>query len=123
MSAILNSKCHRDRESKVPGKGNNIFADISTTRVREHFLTLFESATVKIERIVSHVHRSPRGFWYDQTDDEWVMVLLGHATLEFKSGELIRMKRGDHCLIPSHVKHRVSRTGPKTIWLAVHIKP
>ena len=108
---------------KVPGQGKNIFADIPKAHAREHFLTLFESATVKIERIISHVHSSPPGFWYDQSDDEWVLVLRGHAILEFESGESIRMKRGDHFLIPSHIKHRVNRTGPETIWLAVHIKP
>jgi len=82
----------------------------------------FENAAVKIERIVSQSHKSPPGFWYDQPQDEWVIVLRGHAVLEFEGGELIEMKQGDHLAIARHVKHRVSQTGPETIWLAVHIE-
>jgi quercetin dioxygenase-like cupin family protein len=32
------------------------------------------------------------------------------------------MKEGDYVTIPRHVKHRVQRTDPKTIWLAVHVR-
>lgn len=101
----------------------NIFADLPESIGEEQFVTLFENKLVRIERIVSHSHSSPTGFWYDQSEREWVIVLRGHATLEFEGGELIEMKEGDHLTIPSHVKHRVNQTGPDTIWLAVHIKP
>jgi cupin 2 domain-containing protein len=50
------------------------------------------------------------------------MVLRGAATLEFADGELIDMKEGDYLAIPRHVKHRVRRTSPETIWLALHMK-
>lgn len=100
----------------------NIFADIPKSIGHEHFLTLFENEAVKIERIVSQSHGSPAGFWYDQAEDEWVIVLRGRATLEFEGGELIQMKEGDCLVIPRHVKHRVNQTGPNTIWLTVHIK-
>lgn len=106
----------------MTGHVKNIFADIPQGRAEETFLTLFENEAVKIQRIVSHAHSSPPGFWYDQTGDEWVIVLRGHATLEFEDGKLIRMNAGDHFLIPSRAKHRVNRTGPATIWLAVHIE-
>jgi cupin 2 domain-containing protein len=101
---------------------DNVFAGPSARADKEHFLTLFENRSVKIERIVSHSHSSPPGFWYDQAEDEWVIVLRGHATLEFTSGELVTMKEGDHVLIPSRSKHRIVQTGPETIWLAVHAK-
>lgn len=100
----------------------NIFAGAPVSPGQERFLTLFENAAVKIERIVSQSHKSPPGFWYDQPQDEWVIVLRGHAVLEFEGGELIEMKQGDHLAIARHVKHRVSQTGPETIWLAVHIE-
>jgi cupin 2 domain-containing protein len=100
----------------------NIFADIPNGVGQEQFLTLFENEAVKIERILSQSHKSPPGFWYDQPQDEWVIVLRGHAVLEFEGGELIEMKQGDHLAIARHVKHRVSQTGPETIWLAVHIE-
>jgi cupin 2 domain-containing protein len=100
----------------------NIFADVSGSVGREEFLTLFQTAAVKIERIFSSSHSSPPGFWYDQPQDEWVILLRGHAVLEFEGGELIEMKQGDHLAIARYVKHRVSQTGPETIWLAVHIE-
>jgi cupin 2 domain-containing protein len=100
----------------------NIFAGIPNGVGQEQFLTLFENEAVKIERIVSQSHKSPPGFWYDQPQDEWVIVLRGHAVLEFEGGELIEMKQGDHLAIARHLKHRVSQTGPETIWLAVHIE-
>ena len=105
----------------VPGV-ENIFSDLPESSGQEHLLSLFENETVRIERIVSQSHSSPTGFWYDQPEDEWVIVLRGHATLEFEGGKSVEMKEGNHLIIASHIKHRVSRTGPDTIWLAVHVK-
>jgi len=99
-----------------------IFANLSPEAVEESFLTLFENNRLKVERIVSHAHSSPPGFWYDQDDDEWVLVLRGSATLEFCGGELLELNCGDYLTIPSHVKHRVARTSAETIWLAIHGK-
>ena len=101
---------------------SNIFAGVSESDARETCAKLFDNSSVKIERIVSHFHASPEGFWYDQVDDEWVMVLKGEATLEFAGGEFIDMKDGDYLLIPRGVKHRVARTGAVTFWLAIHVK-
>lgn len=103
-------------------KLKNIFANLSQAKSSEEFLTLFENANVKIERIVSNASRSPAGFWYDQDDDEWVIVLRGTATLEFFDGEQVELNGGDHLTIARHVKHRVARTDPETIWLAVHVR-
>lgn len=100
----------------------NLFANLPSAKVGEEFLTLFENTNVKIERIVSHAAPSPAGFWYDQEEDEWVVVLRGSATLEFAGGGLIEMGEGDYLTIPRHVKHRVARTSEETIWLAVHAK-
>ena len=100
----------------------NIFARVPQNSAEEEFVTLFENSSLKIERIVSHSHASPEGFWYDQTEDEWVIILRGEANLEFASGEQVEMGEGDYLTIPRHVKHRVRRTGPDTIWLAVHLK-
>lgn len=100
----------------------NIFVDHDQANDGENFLTLFENRSVKIEKIVSHSHSSPAGFWYDQGEDEWVIVLRGTAALEFTGGEIVEMTEGDYVIIPRSVRHRVARTGKDTVWLAVHLK-
>lgn len=101
---------------------DNLFANLPELFGSEQALSLFESPFVKIQRIVSESYSSAPGFWYDQDEDEWVIVVRGEATLEFEGGELVRMQEGDYVTIPRHVKHRVQQTGPETIWLAVRIR-
>ena len=84
------------------------------------------SPDVRIERIVSQGHCSADGFWYDQDENEWVMVVQGHATLEYEeTGHVVEMKAGDWVDIPAHCRHRVAWTDPDqpTIWLAVFYRP
>ena len=83
---------------------------------------LAEGGQTRIERIISDAHASPEGFWYDQDEDEWVLILKGSAGLRFEeSEETIVLNPGDWIDIPAHVKHRVEWTEPeqKTVWLAV----
>jgi cupin 2 domain-containing protein len=98
----------------------NLFTEDSSRSHGEDFLTLFHNGSVRVERIVSRAHASPPGFWYDQEDDEWVIVLRGSATIEFEEGQLVEMNAGDYLTIAAHVRHRVARTDNETIWLAVH---
>ena len=100
----------------------NLFAKLASAQSGESFLTLFDNANVRIERIVSHAHASPAGFWYDQDEDEWLAVLRGAATLEFAGGEQVDLNAGDFLTIARHVQHRVARTSEETIWLAVHLR-
>ena len=100
----------------------NIFADLSNPADHEGFLRLFENSSAKIERIVSHSHSSPPGFWFDQEWNEWVIVLRGSAALEFENGERAELLEGDYLMIGGHVKHRVASTSAETVWLAVHVK-
>jgi cupin 2 domain-containing protein len=44
----------------------NLLADLPTHLPQEHIDELVASPNVRIERIVSHGHASPDGFWYDQ---------------------------------------------------------
>lgn len=99
----------------------NLFADLPASLPEELVTVLSENAGVRIERIVSTGHASPEGFWYNQDEHEWVVVLKGKATLAFEDGETLRMLPGDHILIPAHRRHRVEWTSPDepTIWLAV----
>jgi cupin 2 domain-containing protein len=48
----------------------NLFAEPPRHSPDELFTTLLEAANVRIERIVSHGHASPEGFWYDQDQHE-----------------------------------------------------
>jgi cupin 2 domain-containing protein len=101
----------------------NLF-DIPTDLDSEQITTLLASRHVRIERIVSRGHASPPGFWYDQPDSEWVVVLAGSAAVRFEGEPAPReLKRGDHLRIPAHSRHRVEWTAPNepTIWLAVHL--
>lgn len=48
---------------------------------------LMETSSLRIERIVSHGHASPDGFWYDQADHEWVLMLQGRTRLRFEDSD------------------------------------
>ncbi len=99
----------------------NLFQNISQNLSEEFFETIAESDNVRIERIVSDGHTSPPGFWYDQDQNEFVIVLKGNAVLEFEDGTTQKMSEGDYQIIPAHKKHRVSYTDTngKTLWLVV----
>ncbi|RBP41195.1 cupin 2 domain-containing protein [Roseimicrobium gellanilyticum] len=88
----------------------------------ELFHTLLESPYVKLEHIISHGQASPPDFWYDQDEDEWVLLLRGEATLEFADGGMVRLTAGDHLTVPKRVRHRVHRTSEDAIWLALFLK-
>ena len=101
----------------------NFFADIPDQLKEELIETILQTSNFRIERIVSRGHCSPDGFWYDQSDNEWVILLKGGATLRFENqSQLIKMKPGDYLHIEKHVRHRVEWTDPEqeTIWLAIH---
>jgi cupin 2 domain-containing protein len=99
----------------------NLFTDIPLELPEEFFTTLFQSGNLRIERIVSQGHTSPEGFWYDQDQNEWVLVLQGSARLRLES-EVLEMQSGDFVNIPAHQKHRVEWTTPdqRTVWLAIY---
>ncbi len=102
---------------------SNLFADLPRRLPDELFTTLLEAANVRIQRIVSHGHASPAGFWYDQDEHEFVVLLQGEARLRFEGEkQSVEMKPGDHLNIQAHQRHRVEWTTPDepTIWLAVH---
>jgi cupin 2 domain-containing protein len=104
-------------------KAFNLFAQLPEKVSEECFQELVRSEGVKIERIVSHGHASPPGFWYDQELNEWVVLLKGSAGLAFEDGvDILVLRPGDAIHIRAHEKHRVEWTDPDgpTIWLAVH---
>ena len=102
-------------------KVDNIFRATAGAIGSEEFLTLLKTEAVKIQRIVSRASTTPENEWYGQAYTEWVLVLRGHAVLEYEGGERIELKEGDYLAIPPHARHRVDQTGPETIWLVVHL--
>jgi cupin 2 domain-containing protein len=113
----------------TPGPGEsaavfgNLLADVPEQLAQEQITTLLAAGALRIERIVSRGQASPPGFWYDQPQAEWVIMLAGRAELRFEhDAARRRMERGDWVHIPAHRRHRVEWTDPTqtTIWLAVH---
>jgi cupin 2 domain-containing protein len=100
----------------------NIFAVGRPAEGAEEFAILYDDSALRIESIVSRSHQSPDGLWYDQDEDEWVLVVRGSAVLEFDGGELVQMSEGDYLLIPRRLRHRIQQTSEETVWLAVHLK-
>eukprot|EP01096_Ripella_sp_DP13-Kostka_P004094 TRINITY_DN16145_c0_g1_i1.p1 TRINITY_DN16145_c0_g1~~TRINITY_DN16145_c0_g1_i1.p1 ORF type:complete len:152 (+),score=44.62 TRINITY_DN16145_c0_g1_i1:8-463(+) len=140
----------RASETRRKVARGNLFAAVPDHLLDEVFSSLLEMQTEKggkvlIERIVSRQHSSPEGFWYDQKQTEWVMVVRGSAILEIqhdagvlgknpeeeveegqeKEIEKIDLGPGDYVHIPPHLPHRVSATDAlsDTIWLAIHVFP
>ena len=106
-------------------ESGNLFAGIPDTLATEQLTTLLARPNLRIERIVSRGHASPPGFWYDQPQAEWVIVLAGSAAIAFDGEASPRtLRRGDHLHIPAHARHRVVWTDANepTVWLAVHYR-
>lgn len=99
----------------------NIFDQVNKKTETEEIIDLLKNDNIRIERIISTGQSSPDNFWYEQTENEWVIVLNGCATLEFPENELIDLNAGDYVFIPSGLKHRINSTSSTeaTIWLAV----
>ncbi len=102
----------------------NIFSSIPETISEEVFDTLLKHECIRIERIISKGQTSPDEGWYDQKENEWVIVLDGCGIVFFEDGREIKLCKGDFLNIMAHEKHRVKWTDPDriTIWLAVFYK-
>jgi cupin 2 domain-containing protein len=103
-------------------KMGNIFQNLAANLEEEEFTKLAGSMSTKIERIVSTGHHSPEGYWYDQEDNEWVLVLQGRGVIEYENGRVIELNVGDYLNIPAHQRHWVRETSQNepTVWLAVY---
>lgn len=86
--------------------------------------TLYERPGLRIERIVSTGQATPDGEWYDQDNDEWVLVVKGRARVRIDGEAQDReLGEGDFVFLPAHCRHRVAWTQrePPTVWLAIHM--
>ena len=99
----------------------NIFSNIPDSIPEEIFEDIVSTERVRIERILSHGQGSPETGWYDQAENEWVLVLRGQGVIEFESGQVVTLSAGDYLNIKAREKHRVVSTSAEevTVWLAV----
>jgi cupin 2 domain-containing protein len=100
----------------------NIFSSLPDKSEQEFFEELLRYKNIRIERIVSQGHASLQNGWYDQEENEWVIVMEGAGSILFENGNEVNLKKGDYLNIPAHARHKVIWTDPDniTIWLAVH---
>ncbi|GAV20039.1 cupin 2 domain-containing protein [Mariprofundus micogutta] len=100
--------------------------NIPDAKPHEVIETLLHQKHLRIERIISAGQSTAEGQWYDQQQDEWIIVLQGQARLQLEQMDKeITLNSGDYLLIPAHCRHRVSWTDPEqnTLWLALFFTP
>lgn len=100
----------------------NLLADLPSIAPEERFETLFATPVCRVERIVSFGQASPPGFWYEQDEDEWVVLLVGSAMLAFDDGQRLGLRAGDWVTLPARCRHRVDVVSDDAVWLAVHCR-
>ena len=103
-------------DDSLISRGNLFATPVPSSGERFDELARFGNTT--IERIVSSAE--PGADPYDQAQDEWVVLLAGHAQLEV-AGRPVDLGPGDHVSLPAHTPHRVLSTSAGTVWLAVHV--
>ena len=104
-------------------KPSNLLNHLPARLADERFDPLLQGADFRLERIISTGHTTPPEQWYDQEQEEWVLLLAGSAVLRFEQpAAQIALCPGDSLLIPAHCRHRVEATDPDhhTVWLALY---
>jgi cupin 2 domain-containing protein len=100
----------------------NLLFPLPDAGAAESVDTLLTRPGLRLERIVSYGQASPPGFWYDQSEGEWVLLLAGAAQLRFADENAARaLGPGDWLDIAPRRRHRVDWTDPTTptVWLAI----
>lgn len=99
----------------------NIFSNIPSELPNEIFEDIIVTEKLRVERIVSKGQISPDIGWYDQNENEWIIVLSGYGVIEYINGVKVILKQGDYLNIKAHEKHRVIETSSDeaTVWLAI----
>ena len=100
----------------------NLLSPLPNARATEQVDALLARPGLRIERIVSFGQASPPGFWYDQAEGDWMLLLAGAARLRFADETEARLlEPGDWLDIAPHRRHRVEWTDPAspTVWLTV----
>lgn len=105
---------------------HNLFRDLPVgPEAQERIERVLTRPGLRVERIVSTGQASPPGFWYDQAEHEWVLLLRGRAQLSVDTPDgqqAVCLTPGDSLELPAHCRHRVEATcaDPPTLWLALY---
>lgn len=105
------------------GLPGNLLEQVPHHLQDEQFIELLTAPGLRIERIVSTGHSTPRDEWLEQAQAEWVLLIQGGAAVRLQdAAEACRLRPGDHLHIPAGRRHRVEWTTaePPAVWLAVH---
>ena len=102
----------------------NFFETFEEKPTEEIIEKILENKNLKLERIITNGQITPPGEWYNQENDEWVLLLKGSALILFEDFETKTLNSGDYILIPKFYKHRVQWVDPhnECIWIALHFK-
>ena len=100
----------------------NLLRSLPDASAAERVDVLMTRSGLRFERIVSFGQASPPGFWYDQSESEWVLLLAGAARLRFADeNEARHLGPGDWLEIPPTPAPQggLDRPATPTVWLAV----
>jgi len=97
----------------------NFFNIATPVEGTENSTELLQHKNVTINRIISN--RLENGSWYDQEEDEWLVLIRGAALLMIDNEEKT-LKSGDTLFIPAQQLHKVISTSDDALWLTVHIE-
>ena len=105
-------------------KGKNIFEQLYFSKEEEKIEEIFQipDKNFRVERILSSSQVSKE--WYDQEENELVILLQGLAKIEYEENVIKEVNVGDYFLIKAHEKHRVIYTSrnPACVWLCIFYK-
>ena len=70
----------------------SLFDSVPSNLPEEQFSTLLQTENFRLVRIVSTGQTTPEGEWYDQEENEWVLVLQGSAKIRFEEGDVTHVE-------------------------------
>ena len=110
---------HNDPARRALQRGS-IHDDAATPLEGERFETLLAHRNLQVERIISSSRITPTR--YVQPQDEWVLLLHGHAALDVDA-QRVELKAGDYLFLPAGMPHTVLQASDGATWLAIHLHP
>lgn len=104
----------------------HILAGVPARLEEEQFDTLLQTPGIRLQRVISPpAHTMRADEWFDQDEDEFVLVLQGRGALilEGQAQEIV-LNPGDYLRLPAGLRHRIAWTDAQipTIWLALHLQ-